>query len=86
MHHPETVGHEGRVITNKLDQRLRQAQPLVVVLTGLSRVEANVLQQQDVAVGKRLRVGQRVGTDHVARQLHAGTQVQRRQPLRDWRQ
>ena len=69
VHNPEAVGDESAVVPGEFDQLFGQGQPLVVVLAGLARVETNVLQQQDVAVGQPLRAGQCVGTDHVAGQL-----------------
>ena len=73
MHHSEAVGHEGarRSVRggDEFGQLLRQRQALVVVLAGFARVEADVLQQQDVAVGESLGAGQRVGPDDISGQL-----------------
>ena len=69
VHHAETVGHESAVVADEFDQLLGQRQALGVVLAGLARVEADVLQQQDVAVGQALGAGQRVGADDVTGQL-----------------
>ena len=69
VHHPEPVGDESAVVADQFDQLLGQRQPLGVVLAGFARVEADVLQQQDVAVGQALGAGQRVGPDDVTGQL-----------------
>ena len=60
---------------DEFDQRLGQRQPLGVVLAGLARVEADVLQQQHVAVGQALRPGERVGADDVAGELDVPAQL-----------
>ena len=79
VHHPEAVGDEGtgRSIwgSDEFGQLPGQRQALVVVLAGFARVEADVLQQQDVAVGQSLGAGQRVGPDDIAGQLDVTAQL-----------
>ena len=79
MHHTEAVGDEGprRSVrrSDEFGQLLGQREPFVVVLAGFAGVEADVLQQQDVAVGEPLGAGQRVGTDHIAGQLDVTAQL-----------
>jgi len=48
---------------------------LAVILTGLARIEADVLQQQDVTVRQPLGTGQRVGPDDVTGQLHVPAEL-----------
>ncbi len=78
MHHTEAVGHERarRSVgaADEFGQRLGQRQPLGVVLAGLARVEADVLQQQHVTVGQALGAGERVGADDVTGQLDVPAQ------------
>ena len=72
---PSETNAPASVGTDQFDQRLGQRQPLGVVLAGLPRIEADVLQQQDVAVGQALGAGQRVGADDVAGQLDVPAQL-----------
>ena len=75
MHHAEAIRNKGAVIPDQFDQLLGERQPLGVVLAGLARVETDVLQQQDVAVGQALGAGQRVGSDHVTGQLNVTAEL-----------
>ncbi len=74
MHHAEAVRDEGRGRpaggVHELDQGLGQRGALGLVLAGFARVEADVLQQQHIAVGEALGAGERVGAHHVAGELH----------------
>ena len=67
MHHAEAVGDECAIVADQFGQLPGERQPLGVVLAGFARIEPDVLQQQDIAVGQALRPCQRIGPDHVAR-------------------
>ncbi|CKP54343.1 Uncharacterised protein [Mycobacterium tuberculosis] len=69
MHHPKAVGDENASRSDQFDQLLGQCPPVVIVLAGFAFVEADVLQQQDVAAGEPLGAGQRIGADNVSSQL-----------------
>ena len=75
MHHPEAVGDESASRRDQFGQLPSQRESLGVVLAGLARVEADVLQQQHVAVGQPLGAGQRIGADDVAGQLHVPAEL-----------
>ena len=55
VYHAEPVGHESAVITDQSGQLPGQRHPLTIVLAGFPRVEPDVLQKQNVAVGETLR-------------------------------
>ena len=74
MHHAEAVGDERAVIADELDERLGQLQPLSVVLAGLTCIEADVLQQQDVTFGQAFGAGECIGPDDIAGELHVPTE------------
>ncbi len=69
MHHAEAVGDESPVVADEFDEVAGQRLPLRLVLAGFARIEANVLEQEDVAVGQAFRAGQRVLPDDVAGEL-----------------
>ncbi len=75
MHHPEPVGDESASGRDQFGELLGQCKPFAVVLAGLARVEPDVLQQQDIAVGQALGARQSVCADDVAGQLHVPTQL-----------
>lgn len=75
VHHAEPVGHECRVVPDQFHQGLGQRRALGGVLAGLARIETDVLQQQDVAIGQALGAGQRVGAHHIAGKLHVPTEA-----------
>ena len=63
------------IVADQFGQLSGQRHPLAVVLAGLTRVEADVLQEQHVAVGEPFGAGQRIGTDHVGAQLDVSAQL-----------
>ncbi len=54
---------------DEFGERLGQREALAVVLAGLAGIEADVLQQQDVAVGEALRARQCIRADDITGQL-----------------
>ena len=75
MHHPEAVGDESPSGRDQFGEFAGECEPLAVVLAGFPRIEADVLQQQDVAVGEPFGPGQRVAADDIAGQLHVPAEL-----------
>jgi hypothetical protein len=60
VHHAEPVGDERAARAGERRELVGQGRPLVLVLGGLTRVEADVLQQHDATVGRRTHRGPRL--------------------------
>ncbi len=65
----EAVGDESTVVADEFDQITGERLTLRLVLAGLTRVEADVLQQEDVTVGQALGAGQSILPDDIAGEL-----------------
>ena len=75
VHHAEPVGDESACGADQFDELFSQRQPFPIVLAGFPRIEADVLQQQDIPVGQTLRAGPRIAADYVVGQLHVLPQM-----------
>ena len=60
---------------DQFDELFGQRQPLAVVLAGFPRIEADVLQQQNVPVGQTSGAGPRITPDDIVGQLHVLAQM-----------
>ena len=69
VHHTETIGNECAILADQFGEGFRQRQSVRVVLAGLARIETDVLQQENVAVGQALGTRQCVGADHISGEL-----------------